>query len=122
MTDSTPQRPESLPPHILNHRNRFELIWERNKEIDDKKVLDAREWAKAQLVELYVAQRLGARESDSDYMDRVDDLYNTIRSAFTMREIIYGFLSTIHDEAREEAAKQVVAFQAELKQIFGPSV
>lgn len=122
MTDSTPQKPEPLPTHILNHRNRFELIWERNKEIDDKKVLAAREWAKAQLVELYVAQRLGARESDSDYMDRVDDLYNTIRSAFTMREVIYGFLSTIHDEARHEAAMQVVAFQAELKQIFGPSV
>lgn len=117
MTTSTPK---PLPGPWLGQRAAREQRWEFNDRAGDKALREAQQWAKDRLIEIFIAQKIGASNEDPDFMDRVDEMYAAIRNAFTRQDLLRGFLLGVEKEAIQEADSQWEGFERELRDITGP--
>lgn len=118
----TTPTPPPLPGAWLGQRSARERSWEFNDRAGDKALLEAQKWAKSRLTEIFIAQELGADNHDPDFMNRVDEMYRTLRNAFTRQDLIRGFLLGVEKEAIQEANNQLKGFERELRDITGPEV
>lgn len=120
MTKRHPQKPEPLPAEWLATRKFRESRWERLDRAGEKKLREIQKWATEFMANIFVAQRLGANETDADYMDRVDEMYDTIRNALTRQDLLVGFLINVHDAAINRADEILGSFNDELEDLTGP--
>lgn len=116
----TPQMPEPLPANWLRQRESSERKWEINSRASETQLKDAQRWAKKQLTDIFIAKDLGGDANDPDFMRRVDEMYDTIRNAFTRQDLILGFLLVVQAEAAEDANYQMEGFRRELRGMIGP--
>ncbi len=111
---NVPPPPEPLPDEWLFLRKHGERKFEREDRAKDERLREIQAWAKHMLARAIVAQDNGADEGDEQYMDLVDEMYDTIRNSLTRQDLIRGFLINVQEGAYREAARINLDFRAEL--------
>lgn len=119
MSFPTPQKPEALPGRWLSIRRRTEHKFESLDRAGDEGLRNIQAWAKERLTEIMIARHLGGDEKDEDFMDQVDDLYDTIRNGLTRQDLVLGFLINVNEEAAKDANDRLEGFSRELREITG---
>lgn len=122
MTIPHPRRPEPLPSRWLSQRGRSERKWELNSRASEADLLTIQAWAKDALANIFIAQDMGGNHNDPQFIERLDDLYDSIRHALTRQDLILGFLLVVQQEAQQEADDRLREFRRELKQLTDPDV
>lgn len=106
-------RLDPLPQELLETRS--DEDWEHDwDDRQDERISAAVKYAKTVLSELFVIQHLGGQESDDEFMDIVDDLYNEIKNALTRQELVRAFLSVLAPKAKERSKRIISRMERDM--------